>query len=80
MNTPGLSEDGLSADSRCPRCGGDFHCGVNDAQPCACSTLVLGAELQARLRAQYTGCLCLGCLRELSANPAAAASAAQATG
>jgi hypothetical protein len=56
-----------AADSRCPRCGGGFHCGVNDSLPCACTTLVLSAELQARLREQYTGCLCLRCLHELAA-------------
>jgi ribosomal protein L34E len=52
---------------RCPRCGGGFHCGVNDTGPCACSTLSLSAALQAELRLRYSGCLCLGCLRELAA-------------
>ncbi len=56
-----------AADSRCPRCGGSFHCGVHDPAPCACTTLVLSAELQARLRERYTGCLCLRCLQELAA-------------
>jgi hypothetical protein len=63
--------DNNPADSRCPRCGGGFHCGVNDPLPCACTALVLSAELRARLRAQYTGCLCLRCLHELSAPQAA---------
>jgi len=52
---------------RCPRCGGGFHCGVNDAQPCACTTARLTDTLRAGLRRRYTGCLCLGCLRAVSA-------------
>lgn len=54
-------------DTRCPRCGGGFHCGANDPGPCACTGLKLGAELQASLRARYTGCLCLRCLAALAA-------------
>jgi len=50
----------------CPRCGEDFHCGVNDAAPCACSTLKLDAAKLAALRAQYSGCLCVACLRALA--------------
>lgn len=55
------------ASDRCPRCGGGFHCGVNDAGPCACTTVTLSAALQATLRTQYAGCLCLRCLAELAA-------------
>jgi len=51
----------------CPRCGGGFHCGVNDAGPCACTTIALSPELLAELRANYTTCLCLACLAELAA-------------
>jgi len=59
-------------DVRCPRCSGGFHCGVNDAEPCACTTMALDAPLLAELRARYSGCLCLACLRELAkANNAA---------
>jgi hypothetical protein len=54
-------------DARCPRCGGGFHCGANDPGPCACMGLKLTAELQAALRARYTGCLCLACLAALAA-------------
>jgi hypothetical protein len=66
-----VSEPGRAADSRCPRCGGDFHCGANDPGPCACTTLVLGAPLLAQLRERYTACLCLRCLHELAAAPPA---------
>jgi len=59
------------ADDRCPRCGGAFACGMGGSQPCACTTLTLTPELLARLRSQYSGCLCLACLRELSAAQAA---------
>ena len=51
----------------CPRCGAGFHCGVNDAAPCACTTIALGAETLAELRAAYSSCLCLRCLAELAA-------------
>lgn len=54
------------ADSRCPRCGGAFHCGVNDVEPCACTTLRLDDATLADLRQRFDGCLCLACLRELS--------------
>jgi hypothetical protein len=59
--------DTTAADlSHCPRCARVFHCGARDAQPCGCTTLTLGAELLAALRREYTGCLCLDCLRELA--------------
>jgi Cysteine-rich CWC len=53
--------------SGCPRCGAGFHCGVHDAAPCACTTLSLDADLLARLRERFDGCLCLACLAELQA-------------
>ncbi|MEO7851005.1 MAG: cysteine-rich CWC family protein [Rubrivivax sp.] len=54
-----------AADSRCPRCGGAFHCGVNDAEPCACTTLPLDDVTLIDLRQRYAGCLCLACLRDV---------------
>lgn len=51
---------------RCPRCGASFHCGVNDAAPCACTGPKLDAALQQALRERYRGCLCLPCLRALA--------------
>ena len=65
------------AESRCERCGGQFHCGANDPAPCACTTVTLDTATLAHLRATYEGCLCLRCLAELAAggkvNPSAAA-------
>jgi Cysteine-rich CWC len=55
-----------SAVDACPRCGAGFHCGAGDDAPCACTLLVLTAELQARLRERFSGCLCLACLTELA--------------
>jgi hypothetical protein len=55
-----------AASDRCPRCGGAFHCGVNDTEPCACSTVQLDDELLTQLRRQYNGCLCMRCLVALS--------------
>ena len=58
-----------STNVACARCGGPFHCGVNDVAPCACTTLHLSVEVLARLRQRYHGCLCLDCLKdELSAD------------
>jgi hypothetical protein len=51
---------------RCPRCSGGFHCGVNDAGPCACTTVTLDPKTLADLRERYTSCLCLRCLIEIS--------------
>lgn len=54
----------------CPRCGAGFHCGAQDTR-CDCFDLQLSAALRQRLSEQYTRCLCLGCLRELSSAEAA---------
>lgn len=53
-------------ESRCPRCGAGFHCGIEDAAPCRCTAIHIDAALQQRLRERYTGCLCLRCLDDLS--------------
>jgi len=58
----------VSGDDLCPRCGAGFHCGANDATPCACTTVTLDARTLADLRARYDHCLCLRCLAELSKN------------
>jgi hypothetical protein len=50
----------------CPRCGAAFHCGFDDAEPCACTTLRLDAAKLAELRQRYTGCLCLSCLQAIA--------------
>jgi hypothetical protein len=59
MNTP--------PEDRCPRCGGAFHCGVNEPGPCACTSIPLDAATLATLRQRYSGCLCQRCLAELAA-------------
>ena len=66
MTTP---TDASMPVDRCPRCGGAFRCGANDAAPCACTELTLAPALLARLREEFEGCLCLGCLRELAREP-----------
>jgi hypothetical protein len=50
----------------CPRCGQRFDCGAAAPAPCGCSTLQLDPGLLARLRARWSGCLCLPCLRALA--------------
>lgn len=64
MSAP-LVQSIATQDDRCPRCGGGFHCGVNDAAPCPCTSLTLDAATQAALRQRYSGCLCLRCLQLL---------------
>ena len=49
---------------RCPRCGDGFHCGINDAQPCACSTLQLDAATLAELPRNAMGKVQKNLLRE----------------
>jgi len=56
-----------AATDRCPRCGGGFHCGSQDAEPCACCSLTLSPALLAALRERYPSCLCLTCLKALAA-------------
>ena len=51
----------------CPRCGGGFHCGVQDSAPCACTGLQLNAAQLQALRARYSHCLCLACLAAVAA-------------
>jgi len=65
-----------AVDARCPRCGGAFHCGANDAAPCACTAVKLDTAVLAALRERYDGCLCLACLREMADDPVAATRAA----
>ena len=60
----------LPIDDRCVRCGAAFHCGRDDAGPCACSQVRLDEATLARLRGRFTGCLCVDCLRALAAGAA----------
>lgn len=68
------------APDRCPRCGGTFACGAAGPGPCACSSLTLSDTLQAQLRQQYSGCLCLPCLQALVQAEVDGAPAAARTG
>jgi hypothetical protein len=58
-------DSGLN-NTRCPRCGGTFHCGADDPGPCPCTTVTLDAAMLASLRERFHGCLCLTCLNELA--------------
>lgn len=69
----------VGANARCAHCGADFHCGVNDAEPCACTRIALAATTLAALRERYAGCLCLACLSTLSAREALDPAAPAAT-
>ncbi|KQV96011.1 hypothetical protein ASC91_00120 [Pelomonas sp. Root1237] len=58
---------GTLLDTNCPRCGGGFECGaaLGPAGHCACFGIRLTERLRTQLIEQYSGCLCLTCLREL---------------
>ncbi len=60
-------EDTEREPDACPRCGGTFRCGANDAAPCACTGLTLPPATLAALQARWRGCLCLRCLQALAA-------------
>ncbi|UXH77786.1 cysteine-rich CWC family protein [Roseateles amylovorans] len=65
----------LPPNTACPRCGGDFRCGVSDGH-CACFGLTLTPALQQALAARYPEqCLCLDCLAALSGAAAASEAA-----
>jgi len=60
------------AGSRCPRCGGAFGCAIGTGS-CWCAGESLTSEHLEHLAAQFDGCLCPACLRELAhAQPGAA--------
>ncbi|HSI49324.1 MAG TPA: cysteine-rich CWC family protein [Ideonella sp.] len=63
---PATSPTALPLFDRCPRCGGGFHCGANDAGPCACTALTLADSTLAALRQRYDSCLCLRCLQAVA--------------
>jgi len=57
-----MSEKAVNA--ACPRCGGAFRCGAQD-KVCDCFGAQLNDALRQQLAAQYSNCLCMGCLTEL---------------
>ena len=65
-----------SNESRCPRCGANFHCGVGDDAPCACSQVELSPTQRRALALLYPGCLCVACLRAIVAGESVAGAAA----
>lgn len=52
---------GRAGESRCARCGGPFHCGIDDAGGCWCAKL---PPLPREGYAEKGGCLCEACLNE----------------
>jgi len=52
------------ANARCPRCGGGFHCGAQEAS-CDCAGVSLDDAMRETVRLNFEGCLCIACLREL---------------
>lgn len=63
------SDPNVAINGACPRCGATFHCGVTDAAPCACSTVMFAPATLQTLREQYSRCLCLNCLKHFQSGP-----------
>jgi hypothetical protein len=59
----------VNTNATCPRCGGAFHCGVQEPMPCACGQFTLSPATMQMLREQYTRCVCMACLAQLQASP-----------
>jgi hypothetical protein len=55
----------VDPNATCPRCGGVFHCGVNEPMPCACGQFKLSAATTQMLREQFSRCVCMACLSQL---------------
>jgi Cysteine-rich CWC len=50
-------------DLKCAACGNDFVCGVS-LKGCWCSEIELNDEIRAKLKTQYSDCLCRDCLEK----------------
>ena len=59
------AEPDTDINSVCPRCGGAFHCGLNDSVACACGTVKLDEATLQGLRKRFSSCICLDCLRQV---------------
>ena len=54
-------------DKTCPRCGRSFSCMADRIAPCQCLGVTLSEATAQWLKAHYSDCLCVPCLRELEA-------------
>jgi len=50
----------------CPRCHQSFECKSDDIKNCHCASVELQQHHQEKISQQYDGCLCAGCLEQLS--------------
>ncbi len=50
---------------QCPCCTAEFECKTGSILLCQCSKIEMTAEQLEYSNAQYDGCLCLSCLKEL---------------
>lgn len=53
---------------RCPRCGSDFECKVDDLRNCDCVAIKVSLPVLKTLKDQYDDCLCPNCLVEVADN------------
>jgi hypothetical protein len=61
-----MPESPAADDSRCPRCGQAFHCGIDDSGRCWCADITLPHGILSTLAQRYRSCLCSRCLRALA--------------
>lgn len=57
----------MSIQKHCPRCGRMFVCRADESDGCACAGVVLNETVRRLLTTHYDECLCVHCLREMSA-------------
>lgn len=50
----------------CPRCGKPFICRVDDVANCDCRLVKLSDTQYEFIKANYSQCLCLTCLTEIT--------------
>jgi hypothetical protein len=53
---------------RCPRCGAEFECKVDDLRNCDCVAVKVTLPVLKTLQGKYEDCLCPTCLREIAAS------------
>lgn len=52
-------------EKNCPRCNGSFECKVGDIANCQCATVKLSDKERDFIAAQYSDCLCAGCMEAM---------------
>ncbi|MBK6937098.1 MAG: cysteine-rich CWC family protein [Chitinophagaceae bacterium] len=49
----------------CPSCGSAFECNAGDIEHCVCASVSLTEKETGFVQMNYTGCLCINCLKAI---------------